>query len=201
VAPSQAGDPHEVGVTLKQRTLDTTVRLQPGTFVVVGTGTERALRTRETSTPFLRDIPVLRQLVSATDEQWVNTSLVIAVQARVHRSHAEQVADSIRRRIGFARSQSRTRDIVRGGGEPYAVLVDTRTSEAEADAIVGRFVADGRPAAVGRWDDFGRERFDVYLTGFHSLAEAGAESVDLVREGWVPQVVVLPGARPRPPAS
>jgi general secretion pathway protein D len=200
VARSLTGNPQELGVTIEERELSATVRLSPGNFAVVGLGNERALRSQETSTPFLREIPVLRQLVTASEEQWVNTQLVIAVQAWVHRSRADEVADSIRRRLGFERSVARTRDLVDGSGEPYAVLVDTWTTEVEADAIVERFLADGRAAAVGRWEDYGRERFDVYLTGFDSLTDAGEQSVRLVHEGWKPQVVVLPGAKPSPPA-
>jgi len=200
VGRSLAGDPRDVGVTIEERELSATVRLVPGNFVVVGLGNERTLRSNETSTPFLREIPILRQLITATNDQWVNDYLVIAVQAWVHRSAADELADTIRRRLGFERSVARTKDLVDGGGEPYAVLVDTWTTRVEAEKIAELFVAEGRPAAVGRWEDYGRERFDVYLTGFATLPDAGVASVQLVQEGWKPQVVVLPGEKPKPPA-
>ena len=40
---------------------------------------------------------------------------------------------------------------------------------------------------------FGVMRYDVYLTGYSSLAVAGGDALRLTERGFEPQVVVLPG--------
>ena len=78
--------------------------------------------------------------------------------------------------------------------EPYAVLVSTRSSREDAEAIAQSFESQGAEAQVGVWERMGEKRFDVYLTGYSLLDEAGGDALRLREDGWSPQVVVLPGA-------
>jgi hypothetical protein len=71
--------------------------------------------------------------------------------------------------------------------------VSTRTSEEEAHAVAGALEEMGaRTPRVVAWDWDGEPRFDVYVGGFETLREAGAEAEPLIAEGWKPEVVALP---------
>lgn len=194
VVPSQAGDVQEVGPSFAERSVQATLQLDSGEFAVVGMANGDALDEQVSGPPFLKDIPVLSQLFTATRKQVVHSHLVIAVQAWIDRSGADRMADTVRRRLGFARAQARVEAVPADPARPFALRIDTAGSESEARKVAERFEATGRPAAVSGWEWEGLRRYDVYLTGFDSLAAAGAEAAGLVEDGYHPEVVALPGA-------
>jgi general secretion pathway protein D len=196
LGPPVAGDPNVVGPSILQRTLESHLYLGDGQWAVVGLGHDTALQTREVGTPFLKDVPVLGTFFRSTRDLEMTTQLVIAVQARVQRSPEEAEAETIRRRLGFERSLARTLDLRKAEDGPVVLLVTTRESRAEAEALAESFPADAHPARVVAWEYAGLEHFDVYLTRFGSIAAAGEAAGPLAVEGWSPQIVVVPGAEP-----
>jgi general secretion pathway protein D len=183
---------NQVGPVLEQRKLSAVTRLEHGQVAVIGMSLEPVEVEREAGVPFLRDVPILGWLGRSTRSERMNRELVIAVQASIERSAAERVSDSIRRRLVFERSLAR-RGALSDAADAYAVLVTTRSSEAEARALAEALDAPaGRPARVVAWEFEGEPRFDVYLAGFATLPEAAAAVEPLVAAGWLPEVVALP---------
>jgi general secretion pathway protein D len=192
VAPL-AGDVDEVGPTLRQRQVEATLFLRDGEFAVVGMGADEVELDIERGVPFLKDMPWLGSLFRFTMHQRIRTELVIAVQAWVHRNADERVAAWIQRRMGVERSLARVGDLRDAPDVAYAVLVATRPTETEAETVAGQLEArDAAPVRVTAWDWRGDERFDVYLTGFQTMAEAGAAANRLIGSGYRPRVVALP---------
>ncbi len=196
VGPSAAGDVDVVGPTILERSVETTVHLADGEWAVVGLGHQPELQQRVVGTPFLMNVPVLGNFFRTTRDRELISQLVIAVQGRVRRSPDEMTAESIRRRLGFERSLARTTELRESEDGPVAVLVTTRSSREQAEALAESFPAGDHPARVVRWEFDGVESFDVYLTRFRSIAEAGEAAAPLAVEGWTPQLVVVPQADP-----
>jgi hypothetical protein len=123
----------------------------------------------------------------------VKRRLVIAAQAWIHHGPMDLLEDSIRQRIGFERSLARVGDLIGEEGVAYAVLVATVGSRAEADALSQRITRDDGPdSRITEWEWDGAPRFDVYLTGFETMAAAGQATKPLVEAGFLPRVVALP---------
>jgi hypothetical protein len=176
-------------------------RLETGQVAVLGMLREPITQERERGVPFLRDIPILGWLFRSTLSERMNRQLVIAVEAGIERSPAERVADGIRFRLAFERALARQGSLAQRDGDAYALLVATRASETEAQALASAL--DG-PARVVRWEWDGEERFDVYLGSFARLADAVAASAPLSAAGFRPELVALPPrelARAQPPAA
>jgi len=192
VSPQNVGDVAAVGPTLLQRKLQTTVLLREDEFVVVGLGERTERHESESGVPWFKDIPFFGAFFRATKEQTLDSHLVVAVQARVMRTPAEQMAESIRRRIGFERNLSRVQDLDARKDGRYALRIDTRRSQDDATAIAEAFALDGHTTRVSAWEGVGGKRFDVYLTGYEELADAGTAALQLRHAGWVPEVAVLP---------
>jgi general secretion pathway protein D len=193
VAAPVAGDVDEVGPTLSQRRLSATVHLADGEFAVVGMGPRQARQTTERGTPFLSDIPLLGWLFRFERTETTRSELLVATQAWVQRNADEQIAESIEQRLAFERSLSRAADLKGAGEVGWAVLVASADSEREAQEIAGGVARDGVPAPrVTRWDFEGKPRFDVFVPGFETLAQAGAAANQLVRAGYPARVVALP---------
>lgn len=190
---SAAGDASQVGPTLLSERVHSDTVLRPGEIAVVGVSRERRREEQETGTPWLKDLPALGWLFRSTSERWVDTRLFIAAEVRVMRSPAEDVAESIRRRLGLERQLARMSGLTPVPGALYALRVDTREWEREVRAIARSLEGAGLPTQVSRWTTpDGRERFDVYATGFETLADAGTASMRLFEAGWKPELVVVP---------
>jgi hypothetical protein len=187
-----------VGPTVLQRSVETTVRLADAEWVVIGMGLQPEVAKVVVGTPFFKDIPVIGNLFRTTVQRNLKSQLVVAVQGRIQRTRDEALADSIRRRLGFQRAEIRTKGLDAEEDGPVALRITTRTSEAQARSVAESFETGSHSVRVLRWEAEGEERFDVLLTGFRSIADAGAASKPLAAEGWLPQIVVVPGADPEP---
>jgi general secretion pathway protein D len=193
VAPSVAGDVEEVGVTLSQRTLSATVHLEDGEFAVVGMGPRQSRRRVQRGTPFLSSIPFLGGFFRTERTETARTELLLATQAWILRSADERVAETLSRRLAFERSLSRTAGLEGEGDAGWAVWVASAGSEREAEEIASGVVLGGvPPPRVTRWDFDGAPRFDVFVPGFETLAQAGAAATELARAGYRSRVVALP---------
>ena len=201
VTASVAGSIDIVGPTLVSRIIESKVVLADGELAVIGLTQEGSKTRSNTGTPFLQELPVLGPFMRARSTRAFDTHIVFAVQARILRSRSEELAAYMRQRLALERSQSRVRGLERYPGEPYAILLATRSGQADAQAIADSFEREGLQAQVGRWERRGEERFDVYLSGYPDLSRAGSDALELRERGWAPEVVVLPGEveRAEPP--
>jgi general secretion pathway protein D len=182
-----------VGPVIEQRKLTVVTRLERGQVAVLGMLREPITRERERSVPFLRDIPILGWLARSVATERFERQLVIAVEAGIERSAAERHADSVRYRLAFERTLARQGSLARTDRDSYALLMTTRASQAEARSVASALEAEsGRRARVVRWEWDGEPRFDVYLAGFATLAEAVAVSEPLSAAGFRPELVALP---------
>ena len=86
LAPSLAGDVEEVGPTIRQRRLTSTIHLRDGEFAVVGFAREEGFTRGTMGVPWLKDIPLLGWAFKSTSDTNITTRLVIAAQARIERS-------------------------------------------------------------------------------------------------------------------
>jgi hypothetical protein len=201
-ASAVAGDVSLVGPTLIQQHLSSQMTLRQGEVGVLGVARSRAKRTLAMGTPWLKDIPGLGWAFRWTSDAWVDTRILIVAQVEVLRSPEEVVAHSIRRRLAWERHLSRVSGLEEIQGAPYALRVDTRERLEDAATIVESLKLDGLSAQLGRWrSPGGEERFDVYVTGFETIADAGAASLRLHQAGWKPQWVVLPVEAAAKPTS
>ena len=203
VSLSPAGSVEQVGPTLDARRLETSLRLSDGELAVIGMSQDAAEMKNSRSTPFLQDIPVLGHLMRTQGTTRVDTHVIFAVQAQILKSREEDVAESLIQRMAMERRLSRVTGIRRTPMAPYAVLVTTRRDREAAQLLADSFERDGLRAQVGAWaDSNGVLLYDVYLTGYSQLADAGFDSFLMQDRGFRPQVVVLPGelAVAKPPA-
>jgi general secretion pathway protein D len=182
-----------LGPVIEQRKLQAVTRVEHGQIAVLGMALDDEIQDREVGTPFLKDIPILGWLARSTVTQRMKRSLVIAVQAGIERSPEQRVADTVRQRLAFERTLERRGELRMGEEDGYALLVTTRTSEKEAQAVAGALEAEGaRMPRVVAWEFEGEPRWDVYVGGFETLLEASAAAEPLVAAGWMPEVVALP---------
>jgi hypothetical protein len=179
-----------VGPVLRQRQLQSTIRLADGEVAVVGLGREQRAEATETGTPYLKDAPGIGALFRATREQARAAEIAIALRARVLRDDAELAADTIRRRLGVERSLARLGPL--GAAAPWAVLAATREDAAAARELADALAREGFATRVVEWAWEGRARFDVYATGFAGLADAAAAASRLAARGFSAELVPLP---------
>jgi general secretion pathway protein D len=197
--PIPAAVAQRLGPVIEQRKLQAVTRVEHGQIAVLGMALDDQLRTRDAGVPFLKDIPILGWWARSTVEERMKRSLVIAVQAGIERSPEQRLADSVRHRLAFERTLARRGELRIGDADGYALLVTTRSREAEAFAVAGALEESGaRTPRVVPWDFDGEPRWDVYVGGFATLRETTAAAEPLVAEGWKPEVVALPphGAAP-----
>ena len=192
LAPTSVGNVEEVGPTIRQRRLTSTIHLRDGEFAVVGLARETAYSRGTVGVPWFKDIPILGWAFKATSDMNITTRLVIAVQARIERSSEEQIADSIRQRLALERSTSRSGQAARVDQTGWALRVATVADPGEAEAIAARLGTSARPAQVSRWESSGGPLFDVTLSGFATLADANELALALREEGYDPEPVVVP---------
>ena len=187
-----AGTIEEVGPTIRQRRLTSTIYLRDGEFAVVGLARENAYSRGTVGVPWFKDIPILGWAFKATSDMAITTRLVIAVQARIERSSEEQIADSIRQRLALERSTSRSGQAARVDETSWALRVATVRDPGEAEAIAARLGTSARPAQVSRWESSAGPLFDVTLSRFATLADANEIALALREEGYDPEPVVVP---------
>ncbi len=192
LAPPLAGDVDEVGPTLRNRQLTSTIYLNDDEWAVVGFAREEGTEEVVVGIPWLKDIPILGWAFKTTSDQNITSRLVIAAQARIERSADERIADTIRRRLAFERSEQRLAPLAAGTSNAWALRVATRADEGEAQAIAERLSTSARPAHVTRWEASRGALFDVSVPGFATLADANAAAFALRDAGYDPEVVVLP---------
>ncbi|TFG91354.1 MAG: hypothetical protein E4H11_10935, partial [Myxococcales bacterium] len=186
-----------IGPVIEQRKLSAVARLESGQVVVLGMLLDDGVMERDTGVPFLKDIPILGWLARSTANEYVKRSLVISVQANIERSREERIAGSIRQRLAFERTLARRGGLATGEREGYALLVTTRSSEAEAQGVASALASAGAQVPrVVSWEWDGEKRFDVYLGGFPTIRSAAAAADPLLVEGWKPELVALPPPAP-----
>jgi general secretion pathway protein D len=177
-------DPNELGPTLRQFQIETTVRLVDGGVVLFGSAPQDSIASTERGVPYLKDIPILGWFFKSTFDAERRRRLVAAVQVSEVHSPAEQRADSIVRRLALERHEARTSPLDGLTLSPYALLVATRASANDAQRVAQEIAGlDGRPVIVP-WQSDGEERFDVYLVDFDEIGALGEVSVELRRRGF-----------------
>ena len=196
LAPSLAGDVEEVGPTIRQRKLTSTIHLEDGEFAVIGFAREAGFARTTTGVPWLKDIPLLGWAFKSTSDTAITTLLVITAQARIERSSEEQVADSIRQRLAFERANARLGHVPSTDQTAWALRVAAVADEAEAKAIAARLETSARPARVSRWESSAGPVFDVTLLSFATLSDANETAHQLREAGYDPELVVLPVEAP-----
>lgn len=189
---SRAGNPRVrtgTGPVFEERKLTTAVWLDDELPVLVG-GAKLEQRTlSEVGIPWLRDVPLLGLLAKSRREEEVDVSLVVAAQVRVHRDGFDDVAATIRRRLGLERALARSAPLVRDDEPSWALRVATRDRADDANAIAEHFRLAGERAEVSEWRWAGRTRHDVLLSGYPTIAAAGAAAERVRAAGFSPELV------------
>lgn len=201
VTESLAGDPREVGVTLLQRTIESTAHVRPGEYVMIGMQDERSTRYSKVGVPWLMNVPGLGLLFSRTEGQVVDTQILMAVKARLLRTPADDVAETVRRRMAVERSISRVADLEGLDETPWAVRLATFDYRDDAQRVADGFEADGFVARVSRWEGADRAYWDVYLTGYSSFETAAVVAGQAVAADWDGEVLLLPAINELAPAN
>jgi general secretion pathway protein D len=200
LAPSQvsslAGSIDEVGPTIRERKLTSTIHLRDGEFAVVGFAREQAYDRTSVGVPWLMDIPILGWAFKTTRDRNVTSRVVIAAQARILRTPDEQVADTIRHRLAFERSIQRRAAVPLSEETFWALRVATVSDPEAAQAIATRLGTQERPAQVSRWESSGGPVYDVTLSRFATLSEANEVALRLREQGWDPDPLALPVEQP-----
>jgi hypothetical protein len=191
VTASRAGPIEEVGPTYANRNLEATIDLRPGERAVLGSTGATVTSTRRIGIPYLMNIPFLGWFFSTLQERTDDTDLIAVIEARVLRDADDATAETIRRRLAFERSVARATDLNSVGPEPFAVLLETTRSEADAKMIADAFASDGFQTRVTPWDAWGQQVWDVYLADLASFEEAGRLARRLTEAGWAPEITVL----------
>lgn len=185
------GDSVTQGPTLTQRRLQARLQLREGDIAVIGAGREQRTRKAVSRTPFLSDIPFLGRLFRVESTTTVDSRLLVSVEARILREGSEDIALSIRRRLGFERERSRVEGLPADPARPWALRVETRRREDDAIAIAEGLSMGGLDARIGRWSTGTSSYYDVVVVGFASIDEAGAAARELTVAGWTPRLISL----------
>jgi len=186
-----SADPNQLGPTLRQFQVDTTVRLVDGAVVLFGSAPQDTVGSTETGVPFFKDIPILGWFFRHSTDAERRRRLVAAVQVTSVNSPAEQRAESIVRRLALERHSSRTFSLRDQTVSPYALLVATRTTANDAQRVAQEIAGlDGRPVIVP-WEADGVERFDVYLVDFDEIGALGEVSIELRRRGFTSRLEIV----------
>ena len=191
LAPSLAGNVEAVGPTLIDRKIKAKVSLKEGEHAVIGAALDRKRSYIRYGIPFLRDIPGLGYLFGGFRETTLDQDLIIVVTAHVMRDMDEQTAESIRRRLAMERNLTRFSTAAEIGDQPFAVLLDTVTSESKAKLIAESFTSDGFETQINGWNAYGQRVWDIYLVDLPSFAKAGALARALNEAGWSPEITLL----------
>ena len=185
------GDPFVVGPSFVEQRLVVTARLDDGENAVL------ALSRRESETkvsagiPFLRDLPFFGWAFRTQGSIVEDIRLVIAAKARRVSNPAELVADTIRRRLAFARRNARGLGLPHVNGPPYGVRVTTRRRLDDAVAIADSLSFRGYETKTHKWMLDDETYHDVYVTQFASMADAAEVASELSKDGWQADLVVF----------
>ena len=96
---SLAGSVEEVGPSIRQTTIESTIRLSGGEFAVIATAAQPKLSRRTTGIPWLMDIPVLGWAFRTTTEQTLDHHLLVAARAEILRPESRDLADRLAREM------------------------------------------------------------------------------------------------------
>jgi hypothetical protein len=190
IQPSQLSS-GELGPVLRQFELESSIRLVDGAIAVVAVSPQESLDRQVSGVPFLRSIPILGFFFRDVLEIERRRQIIVAVKATRILSQEQLRALTIQRRIGLERVLARTPPLRAGQGEPFGLLVATRTSSAEASDVADAVGSLGGRLEIVEWSASGDARFDVYLVGFGTLAELGPAGRALRERGFDPQVIVV----------
>jgi general secretion pathway protein D len=192
-APLVGATSRQVGVSLVQRRLESTSVLRPGQYLMLGMAEERSVVKSRSGIPWLMDIPGLGLLFSRVEERVVDTRLMIVARARRLRSPADDIAESVRRRIAFERSISRVNRLERLPERPWAVRLATFEYRDSARTVADRFEDDGYVTRVTRWEAADRRPYwDVYLIGYPDYETASAVALQAAEADWDADVLLVP---------
>ncbi len=193
VVPSIVGvSGRAVGVTLAKRTIESTTVLRPGQYVLLGMAEERAKVNSKVGVPWLMNIPGLGLFFSRIEERVVDTRLMVAARARLLRSPADDVAETVRRRIAFERTMSRVNDLERLPDRPWAVRLATFDHREPAKRVAAAFDEDGYLTRVTKWAGSDRDYWDVYLTGYPDYETASTVAMQATESDWDGEVLLVP---------
>lgn len=181
----------DLGPTINQVDLEATVRLPDGAIVLVGASPQTLKAETNRGVPFLKDIPILGWLFRSKLEIERVRRLVIAVQASAIDGAGEQIADSTQRRLAFQRAVEERQPPEEIADARYALLVATRATREDAEAVVRDLADIRRPATVVVWSQRGRILYDVYLTGFPEVAPMGPLGARLRTRGYRPTLTIV----------
>jgi Flp pilus assembly secretin CpaC len=188
---AQSGATSEkLGPTLNQLKVEASIRLDDGAVVLIA-GAPRDISTQiERTVPFLGDVPILGWLFKSVSDTHLRRRVLIAIHATQIHTPAEERAESMERVLAFSRRSERVQPLRGLVSEPYALLVATRATRAEAEQILPELQGvKGEPLIV-EWSDAGASRFDVYLTGFAEIAALGTEAIALRERGFTPKLEI-----------
>ncbi len=194
VQPSAGGSTADIGPEFGRRTLQAQTRVDDGGVAVLGMLLERGSQTSETGAPWLKDVPLIGNLLKQSLDQEGTRHLVLTIQARILRSADERLADTIRLRTAHERALARTGTLA-VDGSAWALRIATRTRRDDAEALAASLgEIAGRRARVVAWKWEGAERFDVVLAGFARVLDAAAALPALDALGWNGELIAVPAA-------
>ncbi len=185
--------PMDLGPVLLNRRLRANAHLRDGEFAVIGFTSQADDDFNVQGTPWLDRIPLFGWLFRNQSDSQRRRYFVVAAQATIIRDADDQLADSIRARVAWERSVARIGDLGRMNDIRYAVLVATRARADAAEQVARSLaLADGEESLVSGWHFAGSNRFDILVTGYSSLAEAGRALPRLSGGGYRPRVIAIP---------
>jgi general secretion pathway protein D len=97
---SDAGTVEEVGPTISQITIESTIRLRNGEVAVIGSTARPLIQKTEVGVPWLKDIPVLGWAFRLTQDESRKRYLLIAARAEILRPESRDLADDLARVLG-----------------------------------------------------------------------------------------------------
>jgi general secretion pathway protein D len=111
IRESLAGDSRRVGPTFAQRQLSTTIHLEEGDVAVVGFATLPRATQRMVGVPILHSVPFLGFLFRSMEERWLETTLLVSVQAAIVREETASLTRALRHQLAAAEG-----DVAGSGG-------------------------------------------------------------------------------------
>jgi general secretion pathway protein D len=105
LAPSQAGNIRQVGPTIRERVLTSTVRLESDRVAMIGWQSGPVQQLLRTGVPWLRDIPILGFLFQASEERTLENNLLISVTAWSDDTEVRALREMLRNAMGVERGE------------------------------------------------------------------------------------------------
>jgi general secretion pathway protein D len=175
-----------LGPTIRQIDVEASVRVPNGGVLLLAANPNDQSTRSVVGVPWLKDVPILGFMFRTTRDEIRQQRLLIAVQAVSIDSLEEQRTDSLQRRLAFERVLAAPDlDNLR-----HALLVATRTTREEADAVAQELVGRAPALRIVEWSWRGQPRFDVYALGFETVGDAGPLAAELRSQGYRPGFVV-----------